>query len=57
MEVGGAGKKRLRDSEAQTSSEIVRPNAEETVRVNLSATMRTAMRGGRSQAAVTVFMK
>ena len=54
---GGASKKWLRDSEEQTSSESVTPSAEETARANLLATMRTAMQGGRPQAAVAAFMK
>jgi hypothetical protein len=54
---GGAGKKWLRDSEEQVSSESVKPSAEETARVNLLSTMRTAMQGGRPQAAVAAFMK
>jgi len=54
---GGAGRKWLRDSEERTSSESVKPSAEETARINLLATMRTAMQGGRPQAAVAAFMK
>ena len=54
---GGAGKKWLRDSEEQTSSESVKPSIEETARINLLATVRTAMQGGRPQAAVAAFMK
>ena len=54
---GGAGKKWLRDSEEQTSSESVKRSAEETARINLLATMRTAMQGGRPQAAVAAFMR
>jgi len=52
---GGASKKWLRGSEEQTLSESVRP--EDTARVNLLATMRTAMQDGRPQVAAAAFMK
>jgi hypothetical protein len=52
---GGASKKWLRGSAEQTSSESVKP--EDTSRINLLETMRTAMQGGKPQAAVAVFME
>ncbi|KIM35166.1 hypothetical protein M413DRAFT_20795 [Hebeloma cylindrosporum] len=54
---GGAGKKWIRASEERTSSESEQLSAEEMARVNVLATMRTAMQGGRPQAAVAAFMK